>query len=660
MRIMRSASLKSAVMFLAVIALTFAPQFTYGSEVDSGSKPVLTIGCLTDMHCEYGLLTCKDVNDVRLRKTVTNTLSTMKEAEDIDILLLGGDYTSLVTTTNENWQRSRQLLVEAARDVFKDKSYTPVIYVTGNHEYEAPNVQGISKSWDSGDYYSFPMRDDLGELPSSECFYDYADNGAKGRMPLLAAYHYKIKGIDFVVLNTAKHLFASSSNYYYSMESVEWCGEKIESLYSENPERTIFFLAHIPFGDSNSISYSDKGLNRYQESTARLKAILSKYPDLIMLYGHDHGGDLAYTREKTSQRVTRYDTNGNVISSFDNDHVDGTVRGREASKEEEEEGTAYSLRNLGNGKYLGRDGITYQFGDDCDLNLVDGPQPVSLVSRGKTSTAFGILLNRNGNVRNLSCGSGGNMSVKDKTTDKSEKENGYFFHVDKIDGNRITVTKTDNPTIGEQYIIVFGNHQREKSEINYHYYMVGNSLVKGNYKRVSSTEIYQSDLSEGYPTITVRNDKIEDYIYTLEEFSNTPSFFSIFMGSMRYHGNSIDASYDETKQIHEPRIAQALLIYIYGDRIEFRMKNYGETGVIQSDTPGKGPVTIQKDLTPYTVFREQPWITGIGEYSYTPEIKPTGVYDISGHRIPDGKFLFENRQLPEGIYIVDGKLVLTR
>lgn len=652
---MHSASLKSAITTLLFTAFTLSTQVTNASGPDSTSEPLLTIGCLTDPHCEYGLLDCKDADDVRLRSTITNALKEIRETEDIDILLLGGDYTSAVSTTRANWAKSRQLLADATRDVFKDKSYTPVIYLNGNHEYEAPNVNGTPKDWNSGDYYTFPMRDDIGILSDDECFYENANNGTKGRMSLLAAYHYRIKGVDFVALNTAKYLFAASYNYYYSTESVEWCGNKIGSLYKEDPDRLIFFLVHMPFGDSNSISYADKGMNRSQGSTQKLKEILARYPGLIMLYGHDHGGDLAYIREKTSQRVTRYDTNGEVISSFDSDHIDGTSR---EQAPHQQESTFHCLKNLGNGKYPGRDGQTYFFGDDCDLNLMDTPQPLSIVPREGTAAAFGILITKNGNTRNLSCGSNGNMSVKDRTTATSEEENGYFFHVDRIEGTKITVTKTASPTIGEQYIIVYGHHARQASSTEYHYYMLGNSLIDGTYKRVGSCEICQSCLSEGYPTISIQNDKIQDYIYTLEEFHYTPSFLSVFMGSMRYHDNSIDAAYDETKEIHEPRIAQALMIYVYADRIEFHMKNYGETGTIQSDRQGKAPVTIQKYPTPYTIFRETHLITGVPEHKYTPAGNITGVYDISGNLIPYGESLFGKGLLPDGIYIVNGRQTL--
>ena len=648
---MRRANNISALLTLSVLTLLFTSHKAYGSDSNERTEPLLTIGCLTDLHCEYSLLSCSNVEDVQLRSTVLNALNKIREEEDIDILLLGGDYTSLVTTTQKNWLRARQLLVEATRDVFHDRSQTPVVYVNGNHEYEVPNANGIPKSWNSGDYYTYPMSEDIGTLSEDECFYEDADNGKKGKMSLLAAYHYNIKGVDFVVLNTAKYLFASSGNYSYSLESVEWCGKKIESLYNENPDRLVFFLAHIPFGDSNSISSPDKGLNSGQASTARLKEILSKYPQLVMLYGHDHGGDKAYTREKSSQRITRYDTYGNVISAFDSTHVDGVVRNEDETKEK----TMYSLHNLGNGRYIGRDGQKYFFGDDCDLNLLNTPQPLDISMIDKKDGLYRISITHNGNTLSISCGSGGNMSVKDNNA-SSGNRNGRWYHVEELTGNTVLATRTSKLIAGEQYIIVYCNSSGGGNG-EHDYYMLGNSLVPNNsYKRLASMQIDRYNLDDNLYNLTVTDKNIRNYIYTLEKYQATPSFFSVFMGSMRYYDNSIDKKHDESKEIHNPTISQVLMIYIYTDRMEFRIKNCGASGKF-------GTIRILEEPEPYTVFRDfsnEPNITGIHQLEMTPASNSDEVYDISGHLIPDGIMQYEGGLLPKGVYIVSGQQVLVR
>lgn len=83
-----------------------------------------------------------------------------------------------------------------------------------------------------------------------------------GKYDLLAAFHYVINGFDFVCLNTGKFLYQSAINYQYSIESVTWCKNKLEEICKDDPDKTIFFMAHFPFADSKSIHvHGNKGLN---------------------------------------------------------------------------------------------------------------------------------------------------------------------------------------------------------------------------------------------------------------------------------------------------------------------------------------------------------------------------------------------------------------
>ena len=123
----------------------------------------------------------------------------------------------------------------------------------------------------------------------------------------------------------------------------------MDEIYAENPNKTVFFVLHIPFGDSNSISAYGKGLdcNNTSNSAYKLKQALAKHPNLIMLYGHDHGTNTAFIRSKTSQRVTRYDTKGNVISSFDDTHMDAYEL-----EEGTTQSTSYLIQSVPTGQYL--------------------------------------------------------------------------------------------------------------------------------------------------------------------------------------------------------------------------------------------------------------------------------------------------------------------
>lgn len=299
------------------------------------NKPILTFSCLLDLNSQQTLISGK-VDEVHLRGTVTNTLERMKAEEKLDLIVLGGDYLSDVTIPYENYLRMRELLVEATRGAFPEGAKTPVIYVNGNHEYEVANFDNLPKGYNAGDYYNTPMKTDIGAFAEGEAFYEVPENGSSEPTRLLAAYHYVVKGFDFVVLNTGKKLFASAWDYNYSMESVEWCANKLAEICAEDPNKTIFFLIHIPFYDSNSISAANKGISG--PTADYLKETLAQYPNLIMLYGHDHGKDAAYIREKTEQRVTVYDSNGVKW-------VDPSAAGEEATVE-------YYVKNAVSGQYL--------------------------------------------------------------------------------------------------------------------------------------------------------------------------------------------------------------------------------------------------------------------------------------------------------------------
>lgn len=340
--------MKTRLLLLLILLSVFHPMLK--AQEAAEEKPLLTLACISDIHTERSLIDCQNLSDIALRGSFLKTLSTMKRYENIDVMMLGGDCTSDATIPIANWKQVRTLIARVTRNVFGTAEKRPVLYITGNHDYEVANWDNIPKPYNAGDYYTFPMKEDIGELPDGDAFYEEADNGSLGKMNLLAAYHYVINGFDFVILNCGKYLFKSAWDYTYSVESVQWVADKLAEIYADNPDKTVFFALHIPFSDSNSIREPGKGMAS-SDGEKLLKKTLSKYPNLIMLYGHDHGGDKAYTRRKTSQRVTHYDMNGNVISTTDETHVDGATMDPE--NDNEDVPPAFYLKNHGNSLYLG-------------------------------------------------------------------------------------------------------------------------------------------------------------------------------------------------------------------------------------------------------------------------------------------------------------------
>ena len=427
----------AALQVLVMLGICLMKSESVQAQALVEEKPLLTLACISDIHTERGLIT--DINNIGIRGSFAQTLNRIKSEEKIDVLLLGGDCTSDATIPQANWEKVRQLIANYSRKAFQDGSNTPVLYVTGNHDYEVANWYDLPKSYNAGDYYTYPMKEDIGELTADEAFYEKADNADMGQMSLLAAYHYVIHGFDFVILNCGKYQFKDAGHYEYSVESVQWVANKLAEIYAADPEKTVFFALHIPFGDSNSIRSASKGIVS-SAGEKLLKSTLAKYPNLIMLYGHDHGEDKAYTRKKTSQRVTHYDKNGAVINTYDENHVDGSLpEGYVPEDEAAEEAPAFYFFNTQSSTYIGY--------DSYNIAPISTPKAVTVTTQSNGALLFDIEGSNpsGGSPYNyIHIGSNGYYSVGDAT--------GLYLYEASADGTEGTLATF--PEAEHSYMIV--------------------------------------------------------------------------------------------------------------------------------------------------------------------------------------------------------------
>lgn len=757
------------LLLLCICAIASYAQTTENNK----DKPVMTIGCLSDLHNELGLIS-GELSTVRLRGTFGNTIKRMHEEEDVDLICLGGDYTSDVTVSKENWERVKQLMRETSRSAFRDgRTQRPVIYVTGNHDYEVANFDKIPKGFNAG-YYQDIMEEDIGPLTAHNAYYEEADNGSLDKQKLLGAYHYQIKGFDFVMLNCGLYFFKNAWDYTYSLGSVQWVADKLAELYASDPNKTVFFLLHVPFSDSNSISAANKGMTN-GESTRLLKATLAKYPNLVMIYGHDHGTDSAFIRKRTSQRVTRYDVGGMVISSFDDTHVDDPVLPPDTP--EEPTSVTMSIKSVATGKYL-------TYGSSTNLAVQDEAMDATIDKVANSDNHFSVKLGGN----YVYCGSTATFSGNAKVTDYSKA----FIY--KVDDNKATrITATNELADGAKVVLVYkaskdkkyyallpentktslnsdnrmkaqlvaasdpgdeisveGDNmvwqlnQREVEETglpidaciqntatgkyigedssnlntvdealtcniyeengkvyvkmpnnNRHLHIgSGGRFSRGDATALKFFEVEAPTVEHGsyvgtlvkYPKmgvpyaiaaeksgktylltnkvykagegddqrlvgqeVTVTDNTIsitdDNLIWILKEREpGDPSFFSSFMGSMRYYNNSIEGDVS----VSNSKIVQALMVYIYPDRITLKMKNYGESGTF-------GNITINKDLAAYTVYREVRNANGAltaikGVTTENKMGKADGrVYDLTGRQVT---------RPTRGVYVMNGRKVV--
>lgn len=558
----------------------------------SGSgKPLLTIACVSDIHTQEGWLsttTWEDqengyykpqaIKDVRVRESLEEAVKMLKD-ENVDVLIVGGDCQSDATVDEEHWRQVRRLMADALRTVGPSSSAdgknfsVPVLYVNGNHEYEVASTWGgngkgyynwrNTRPFNAGEYYEFPMRSDVGTLASDyDCFYEDAPNDAatstKNTMPVLAAYHYNIKGFDFVVLNCGKHLFHNANNYSYSEESVNWVARKLQQIYADDPSHTkpVFFALHIPFGDSNSMNIGeDKGMS-YFASTHQLKQVLAQYPGLVMLYGHDHGQDYAYIRQKTSQRVTRYDTQGNVMATSDGE----TTFDKDVTTGEPMKVTAYTGQSVIFHPYA--DKTTTSFGVKGTFTASSSTvnRILALLDYPNTCTIYPEV----DDAISLRIGDGSQHLVFNNGFKSSAAAHQpiYLYHVN-LNGDTFTINRVQQVEDGELYLI-------------------GSAA---NVFKVGATRSLLP--ADSYITSAFKN-----YFWRAElPAAAEPSFISSFMGSCRYYSNS---NGEPANSSHGNRkLIQGLIIYVYPDRIVFNMKNF------RNNVGSR----VRHELAPYVVKR---------------------------------------------------------
>lgn len=501
-----SVSKRLTAVFLATVMLLALPMASTAEE--TAEKPLLTIACLSDLHNQERLITG---DKPQLRGTVAATLTRMQEEENVDVMLIGGDVTS---DSHTSQAKAEDVLkqVQQYTDGLTDK----VLWVTGNHDYNAGEG---TPTYNSANYYEWFMKDSVGELADEDAYYEEY----QGRSYLLA-YHYVIEGFDFIGINTSPEDMAGDkqhSNYVYKDGVFEFLETKLAEI---GKDKTVFVMGHFPIAGSHGLN---NGKGMLTASGQAMTDIFKGYPNLIYLYGHDHGGDSAYIKETTSQRVTRHDTNGKVIGGGTTTEPVDTVLGDALVWKFIQSGNGYLLQNLATGKYLGV---------AANLSPVDDPVvwiPAKSGDRFTLQKEGGKSIHYSTNTLTFSHGDPSPLTLYEK----------------RIEGDGVIYQAADTIKDGGEYVLV-ANTTRALT----------NKISPINSERMAAMDV-----------VVTTSGTIESVEPTQPDNEAEESFITSFVGSMRYYNNK----YDGLVGPNDSQIVQALLIYVYPDRIELQMKNYG-------------------------------------------------------------------------------------
>lgn len=564
--------------------------FLYSQE----KVPVLTFACLSDTHAQENMISTGNLNSIRLRSSFVNSIDRIRETEDIDVLVLGGDYSSDVTIQEGNWKRLRELMAANTTKAFPaGKARTPVVYTVGNHDFEVANFDKLPKSYVAGDFYAYPMRRQIGYLTSDECFYEMAANALQDSVKLLAAYHYQIGGFDFVVQNCGKYFFKDAWNYRDSQTSCEWVAAKLDEIDPDGT-KTIFYINHLPLPGSKGATANKTLLDN--AATGILTQALARHPGVVYLYGHDHSSssNMSYITDSVSQRVTEYDNKGNIVT-------DSTVVS-----------TCY-LKGVNTKRYVTGGSTIKPTTKGYSWKLLSG------------GTEFpGRFSFRDDGGYSIFCGTTDRF-YSDNGSGKEPYKYGYIYEY-VSDTAAVRITDIHDIKYGRNYVYVA--HSAKDSTL---------LIMKNSY--FSSTPSYyglSTKLKNAPDTLFVKTNNAN--LWTFEK-DWTKSFVSCFMGSMRY--NNLDTN--KSPSTGEPQIVQALIVRVYDDSIVLDMKNYGETG--QLNYSAVSPY-IAGTLKPFVISRAT---KGANMLSYSVAVTGSdeGAMFFDGREYHDGDAFMSNSTISE-------------
>jgi len=263
--------------------------------------PILTLACISDLHADYGLQNSAPY----VRNSVIKTLGKIAMTEDADILLVGGDNTSDNGGTSDKggWTYDTFKNVIAQYEELAASTTTEgySLWAAGNHEFQA----GEDEGYDSYADYMTLMEKANGKPLSVYRQKDDKTLGNTQYPEFVLGYHYNIKNFDFLVINAPW-----GKSMQYSSGTYSWLSKELQAI---GRDRTVFLLTHYPLTDSRNISTPTYGTSG--EHYSRLTKILKNYPNVVFLYGHNHGGsDNVYINDDTFERITSYTKAGRPVN----------------------------------------------------------------------------------------------------------------------------------------------------------------------------------------------------------------------------------------------------------------------------------------------------------------------------------------------------------
>ncbi|MDO5416601.1 MAG: metallophosphoesterase [Lachnospiraceae bacterium] len=238
-----------------------------GGEDRRTEQPVIRFVVLSDIH--VGSSDLSDENSKALAEGLEDIRNLEQE--------MGGKITALITVGDHTQNGSGEQTEGFYRilDRYAPLSDDRILVALGNHDARGP---GPAENW---------SEDPLAELPfwneTAKPLY-LARNRRympKEQGPDTVYYDKWLDGYHFIVLNTENGIKDACT---LSDGQLSWLEEKLSEAEDERP---VFLFVHQPLVDTH---WRSNILNGFGLEDEKVKAILKKYPQTILMCGHIHNG----------------------------------------------------------------------------------------------------------------------------------------------------------------------------------------------------------------------------------------------------------------------------------------------------------------------------------------------------------------------------------
>ncbi len=270
---------------------------------------ILTGFCFTDIHNQQSMLDYPTT----IRKSLIQANELARDEFGIaDLAIIGGDNISDYPYWNKscalpkkNFLDIKNKLHECVSKSVKDKK---VLYVTGNNDMILGDIgTEENEPYNTTDFYDL-MESSFGVLPENERLVLISNE--KPNEKYWGAFHYIVKGIDFIGINIDPNTAFNSHEGYYNDDSMLWVKDKLDEV-DPTGNKPIFVIGHL-----SAIYYHNNGEldeTMINGNKDLFYNIFKGHKNLFYLYGHMHGENSCF-KDYSSGAVLHINEEGNPLN----------------------------------------------------------------------------------------------------------------------------------------------------------------------------------------------------------------------------------------------------------------------------------------------------------------------------------------------------------